>query len=144
MSEGAVTLTTKFVLVFTAVLLIILGAVGEVTDRWAGATTPPAERAEHRASRSDSGRPREADHDLTRHDRPNLVLLPSVDDLCSGEQAVLPGQVDALGTGTRDELRHPVLHRRRVSRDQPSLAHRHQCRSTPTQTALTISDDSPV
>ena len=101
-SEGAVTLTTKFVLVFTAVLLIILGAVGEVTDRWAGATTPPAERAEHRASRSDSGRPREADHDLTHHDRPNLVLLPSVDDFCRGEQAVLPGQVDAFGTGTRD------------------------------------------
>jgi len=42
LSVGVVTLTTMLVLVFTAALLITLGAVGALTDRWAHATLEPA------------------------------------------------------------------------------------------------------
>ncbi|MFI5040809.1 MAG: hypothetical protein ACHQNA_02995, partial [Acidimicrobiales bacterium] len=93
-SEGVVKLTTMFVLVFTAVLLFTLSAVGAVTDRWAdttdappvdgtgttvpaGRTTPPAERAGRRDTALARGRQRGAGLGLADHDRPNLVLLDS-------------------------------------------------------------------
>jgi hypothetical protein len=79
-SEGFVTLTTMYVLVFTAMLLFTLSAVGAVTDRWDGPATPVAQRADRRASRNPSGRPRRPGRNLAHHDQPNLVLFHSPDD----------------------------------------------------------------
>ena len=115
MSEGVVTLTTMYVLVFTAMLLFTLSAVGAVTDRWADTTTPAADRAEDRATRIAGGRPRRPGHNLTHHDRPNLVLLHSPSDPYSAALEACRRDHPASSSATPRPHRASVITRRAPS-----------------------------